>query len=161
MKNNKGFTLIELLVVIAIIGILAAVVLASLNNARSKGGDAALKANMASIRPQAELYYDIYGKYRSSGSNDYEGDCTTSSSVFRDTAGTSVEAQTVSQVVNKAIQSAYDAGAGVKNCRVSGNGQQYMVAITMNSNRYWCVDNLGTAKDIGTTLPATGINYCP
>ncbi|MEX0917632.1 MAG: type II secretion system protein [Candidatus Paceibacterota bacterium] len=60
---QRGFTLIELLVVIAIIGILASVVLASLNSARDKGTDAANKSNLNNIRAQAELVYDDDGDY--------------------------------------------------------------------------------------------------
>ncbi len=58
MNTKKGFTLIELLVVIAIIGILSSIVLASLNSARAKGSDAAVKSAMGSLTTQAALYYD-------------------------------------------------------------------------------------------------------
>ncbi len=62
-KTNKGFTLIELLVVVAIIGILATVVLASLGSARDKAKDAALSAEISSIRAQGELVAINDGDY--------------------------------------------------------------------------------------------------
>ena len=61
MNKTKGFTLIELLVVIAIIGILSSVVLASLNTARGKGADAAIKSSLNNMRAQAENIYDSAG----------------------------------------------------------------------------------------------------
>lgn len=68
--KERGFTLIELLVVIAIIGILASVVLASLNNARDKGEDASAKQQVSSMRAEAEISYDDNGRSYANVCND-------------------------------------------------------------------------------------------
>lgn len=54
----QGFTLIELLVVIAIIGVLASIVLASLNSARRKSRDARRITDLKQIQLALELYFD-------------------------------------------------------------------------------------------------------
>ncbi|MBU6320966.1 MAG: prepilin-type N-terminal cleavage/methylation domain-containing protein [Patescibacteria group bacterium] len=62
----RGFTLIELLVVIAIIGLLSAIVLASLNTARTRGQDAARESDVKSLETAMELYYNDNGGYPTS-----------------------------------------------------------------------------------------------
>ena len=62
-NKNKGFTLVELLVVIAIIGILASVVLVSLNSARSKARDARRISDLHQLSLALENYYDANQAY--------------------------------------------------------------------------------------------------
>ncbi len=129
-RLNRGFTLIELLVVIAIIGILSSVVLASLNTARGKGANAAVKANLNNIRAQAELDYDNAG-------GSYAGVCT--------------EAQFA-----KGLAAAVSAGGGVSACNAAAG---YWVASTAlkvpeGSSNYWCVDSTGDAKGEAAALGA-------
>jgi prepilin-type N-terminal cleavage/methylation domain-containing protein len=56
-KKEKGFTLIELLVVIAIIGVLATIVLSSLNSARSKAENTKFLNNIRDLQTKLELYH--------------------------------------------------------------------------------------------------------
>jgi len=54
-KFPKSFTLIELLIVMAIIGILASIVLVSLNSARESAREAKAKAELDGIRAAMEI----------------------------------------------------------------------------------------------------------
>ena len=61
--NKKAFTLIELLVVIAIIAMLSSIILASLNQARSKSRDARRVADIKQLQLALSLYYNDKGSY--------------------------------------------------------------------------------------------------
>lgn len=63
--KSKGFTLIELLVVIAIIGILATIVLVSLNSARQKARDTRRIGDLRQVALALEMYYDDNASYPS------------------------------------------------------------------------------------------------
>lgn len=72
MKKNKGytyqqsgFTLIELLVVVAVIGVLSAIVVVFLGDARARSKDTSVKASLNQVRTQADIYYTAKGNYSS------------------------------------------------------------------------------------------------
>ncbi|HSE35290.1 MAG TPA: type II secretion system protein [Candidatus Paceibacterota bacterium] len=70
-QTKRGFTLIELLVVIAIIGILSAVVLASLQTARQKARDARRISDINQVQLALELYFDANQSYPVTGASPY------------------------------------------------------------------------------------------
>ncbi len=64
---SRGFTLIELLVVISIIGLLSSVVLASLNSARTKAKEVAIKSEAVEFRKLMFLDFTETGTFTNLG----------------------------------------------------------------------------------------------
>lgn len=151
-SGRRGFTLIELLVVIAIIGILSAVVLASLNTARNKGADAAVKSNVQAIHTQAELFYD-------SNANKYNTDGTTGVAVTScPTSGNTMFG--ADTTIKNAIQSAKTAAGTTSSvCYMANGGSAYFIQMPLKTSGYYCIDSTGQATTTTTVL--TSGTACP
>jgi prepilin-type N-terminal cleavage/methylation domain-containing protein len=150
-EKREGFTLIELLVVVAIIGILASIVLASLNDAKLKGNDAGVKSNLNTIRSVTEIFY-------SNNKNSYlpSGGATFSINTCPayDVSGTNMLSK--DKTIADAIVEAVKRGNG-SSCYNSKDVWAVAVGLKSNANASWCVDSGGSSKQ-EAFAPATAIN---
>ena len=141
--KSKGFTLIELLIVIAIIGILASVVLGSLNTARTKATDAAIKSNLTNLRGAASIWYDdnaqVYASTAYASST-----CPTTiqtGNIFADTK------------IFSAISEAISKSGGVAGSKCVASATTWAVAVQLKSSDgaganpdSWCADSVGASR---------------
>ncbi len=138
MSNTKGFTLIELLVVIAIIGILSSVVLSSVNKARDKAANSAVKSDLKGMRNQAELFYD--------DNNNYLNVCSDPRVV---------QGLDAASIAGTGVNTSYECNSDA----LSWAAETPLKVPDTDGSTYWCVDTNGTS--VGeTALLGAGL-VCP
>ncbi|MDB5265557.1 MAG: hypothetical protein JWM39_270 [Parcubacteria group bacterium] len=167
-----GFTLIELLVVIAIIGILSSIVLSSLNTARNKGNDAAIKSNLDQARTGAELFYDSNNNHYVTAAGAATDVCSSTgtaggiNSIYKSVlaaaqaAGLSSVDTTLlvlSPIGNAVCHSCYPGEAG-SDC---GTADRWAAQVPLKSapGVVWCEDSSGSVGTSTNTL-ASGDTHC-
>lgn len=143
MYIKKGFTLIELLVVVAVIGILSAVVLASLNSARNKAEMSAAKSELSSVRSEAEIHY--------TNNDNYDNVCITSG-VKKLLQSASKKVKDVF-CIDTTTQKFYGVPTGLISLPSSKTRNKgWTVVAALDDSSFFCVDNTGVANETKNPL---------
>lgn len=175
-SSVRGFTLIELLVVIAIIGVLSSIVISSLNTARNKGNDAAIKSNLDQARTVGELFYDSNGNHYvvTAGSAtdvcDPTGQVNGVKGVYQSFAAAAQAGGVTGANIRTLLTSTVDSPPFTKaTCHVCAAGQSGTTCQSLSTDvwaaevplkstagaQLWCVDSLGFVGTTSTSLGAS------
>jgi len=159
--KSSGFTLIELLVVIAIIGILASIVLVSLNSARNKGKDARVISDIQQIRTALNAGYNGIG-YPDLKNNANTGSTVTGNATCTTNGWNNAGPQgaTINALMSDACAQYGGAAVVMITNNTAGDviGNFALYGRLPSSTNYFCIDSTGRATQ--STAAATTL-LCP
>ena len=128
--------------VIAIIGLLSAIILASLSTAKNKSNDAVVQSQMVSMRSAADIYYIGAGakSYGTAGTS-----CTTVGSVFADTGSNMLN---LLKATFASVGGTWPAGIfDQQKMDCQNTSSNWSVATKLQSSgAIFCVDSTGAAR---------------
>ncbi|MDB5238919.1 MAG: prepilin peptidase dependent protein type pilus assembly protein PilA [Candidatus Parcubacteria bacterium] len=155
-KLTRGFTLIELLVVIAIIGILASIVLVSLNSARAKGSDTRIISDVQQARTAIESGFNGLGYPDLNGA----GTCIASNTSAATFATCVLTTGPDFTALNQLNADATNQG-GALFVAVAPNNTGYAIRGRMKSNAstYFCIDSTGKTNQ-SDVVNSNGVAGC-
>ncbi len=151
VKNREGnfvgqsgagrvvIVIVFLLVGIAVMGILSAIVLASLNSARTKAKDAQIQAGLSSMRAAAEIYYS-----KNLESYSVASDCN--------------HGMFASSDLSDLVSNVQEKGTNVK-CYANGDSWAASSVLTNSTGDSWCVDSTGKSQN-GTATESNLKAFC-
>jgi prepilin-type N-terminal cleavage/methylation domain-containing protein len=144
-KNKKGFTLLELLVVVGLIAVLAAVVIALLNNARDKGANAGIQSNLFNAISQGEIFYNT----NTSVPNTYTAVCT--NGIVGGAMGVGLNVFTAAKVAG---MSGYVTNGTGSNTTATCNDSAtaWAAEVPLKTGGFWCVDSAGISRQTNTSI---------
>jgi len=168
ISNFKGFTLIELLVVISIIGLLSSVVLASVNTARAKARDSAIKQGVRQMATLMALNYNDYSSYAAlqTGWISYDGgaNARTCDNQFTNVSNPyNVQMRTICNSIlpliidpnsdGQKFHTGINTAASVVVPRPTTSDTHFSIMARLSTGKYFCIGSSGRVSDQVTYDP--------
>lgn len=150
--RNGGFTLIELLVVVAIIGLLSSIVMTSLNSARFKAKDTAVKQGVREFQKLLEMEYNDTGSYANLQKCSWIPNTATCNSV----GFSGVYASKAIDICNNVSS---NATMYVNTKMLFCNGidyQHYSIMAALSNSKFFCVGSSGGVSDTQSWTSSPG-----
>ncbi len=152
IRSHRGFTLIELLVVISIIGVLASIVLASLNSARSKGRDARISSDVQQARLTLAVGYD---GFKFPDLYNVVGNCNSPANAINSNYSQCVNGSSPGSANLSVLSSDANNMGSILYFSIAPNGNAYAVRgrLSSNASAYFCIDSTGKTNTKDALTP--------